>query len=123
MGWGWMVAFMVALIILSLYYFLFVYPYRRADGGLNPFASVLGSRLLTGLPAIYYFLAVFCGIVLFGYTAYMAYTVVNMDELDFAQKGAVIGGWIGGSVGTVLSMLTIGWVIQLLQQIRDAVRS
>ena len=70
-------------------------------------------ELLSGLPAIYYFLAVFCGIVLLGFTA------VNADELNSTQ----IGAWIGYTIGSVLSILAVGRVIELLQQIRDAVRS
>ena len=70
-------------------------------------------ELLSGLPAIYYSLSVFCGIVLLGFTA------VNSGELNSTQ----IGAWIGYTVGAVLSILAIGRVIELLQQIRDAVRS
>ena len=69
--------------------------------------------LLSGLPAIYYVLAIFCGAVL------VVFTIANADELNSTQ----IGAWIGYTVGAVLSMLTVGRVIELLQQIRDAVRS
>jgi len=70
-------------------------------------------ELLSGLPAIYYVLAIFCGAVL------VVFTIANADELNSTQ----IGAWIGYTVGAVLSMLTVGRVIELLQQIRDAVRS
>ena len=70
-------------------------------------------ELMGLLPAVYYFLAVFCGIVLLGFTA------VNSDELNSTQ----IGAWIGYTIGSVLSILAVGRVIELLQQIRDAVRS
>jgi Na+/H+-translocating membrane pyrophosphatase len=46
-------------------------------------------------------------------------TIVNAEELT----GAEIGAWIGYTVGAVLSMLAVGRVIELLQQIRDAVRN
>ena len=67
---------------------------------------------LSSLPAIYYFLAILCGVVLIGFT------IANSDELSSTQ----IGAWVGYTVGGVLSMFAVGRVIELLQQIRDAVR-
>ena len=46
-------------------------------------------------------------------------TLANSDELNSTQIGAMIGY----TVGAVLSMFAVGRVIELLQQIRDAVRS
>ena len=46
-------------------------------------------------------------------------TLVNAGDLS----GAEIGGLIGYTVGAVLSMFAVGRVIELLQQIRDAVRN
>ncbi|MBT5123715.1 MAG: hypothetical protein HOM32_03825, partial [Planctomycetaceae bacterium] len=66
---------------------------------------------LSSLPAIYYFLAILCGVVLIGFT------IANSDELSSTQ----IGAWVGYTVGGVLSMFAVGRVIELLQQIRDAV--
>ena len=97
---GGFVEFLAAVLVISS--FLFV--------GFYFFSKIFRK---SGLPAIYYFLAVFCGIVLFWYTA------VNSDKLNSTQ----IGAWIGYTVGAVLSMFAVGRVIELLQQIRDAVRS
>jgi hypothetical protein len=68
---------------------------------------------LSSLPTIYYVLAIFCGVVL------LIVTLVNAGDLS----GAEIGGLIGYTVGAVLSMFAVGRVIELLQQIRDAVRN
>ena len=68
--------------------------------------------LLSSLPATYYGLAVFCGITL------LIFTAANSDELSSTQ----IGAWVGYTVGGVLSMFAVGRVIELLQQIRDAVQ-
>jgi hypothetical protein len=65
------------------------------------------------LPGIYYVLAILCGVVL------LIVTLVNAKDLS----GAEIGSLIGYSVGAVLSMFAVGRVIELLQQIRDAVRN
>ena len=70
-------------------------------------------EVLSGLPAIYYGLAIFCGIVL------LLVTLFNAEKLS----GAEIGAMIGYTIGSVLSMFAVGRVIELLQQIRDAVRS
>lgn len=71
------------------------------------------TELLSVLPAIYYRLAILCGVVLIGFT------IANSDELSSTE----IGAWVGYTVGAVLSMFAVGRVIELLQQIRDAVRS
>ena len=71
------------------------------------------TELLSGLPATYYVLAILCGIVL------MIFTLVNADKFNSFQIGSLIGYTVGG----VLSMLAVGRVIELLQDIRDAVRS
>ena len=71
------------------------------------------SDTLSGLPVLYYVLATICGAVL------LLATIVNFEELKDAERGAMIGY----TVGSVLSMLAVGRVIELLQQIRDAVRN
>jgi hypothetical protein len=68
---------------------------------------------LSSLPTIYYGLAIFCGTVL------LIVTLANSGELT----GSEIGYMIGWTFGSVLSMFAVGRVIQLLQQIRDAVRN
>jgi hypothetical protein len=65
------------------------------------------------LPGIYYGLAMLCGVVLIGFT------IANSEKLSSTE----IGGLIGYTVGAVLSMFAVGRVIELLQQIRDAVRN
>jgi hypothetical protein len=60
------------------------------------------------LPSIYYFLAIFGGVVLIGFT------ILNADELSSTE----IGAWIGYAVGFVLSMFTVGRVVELLGQRR-----
>ena len=69
--------------------------------------------MLSKLPSIYYVLAIFCGITILGFA------IANKHELNSLQ----VGTSIGYTVGTVLSMFAVGRVIQLLQQIRDAVRT
>jgi hypothetical protein len=71
------------------------------------------TELLSGLPATYYGLAILCGVVLIGFT------IANADELSSTE----IGEWVGYTVGAVLSMFAVGRVIQLLEDIRDAVRN
>ena len=71
------------------------------------------SKGLSGLPSLYYILAMFCGGTL------LLFTVANWDKLDSFQVGSLIGYTVGG----VVSMLAVGRVIELLEQIRDAVRS
>lgn len=71
------------------------------------------TELLSRLPGIYYGLAIFCGVVL------LVFTAANSDELSSTQ----IGAWIGYTVGAVLSMFAVGRVIELLEQIRNAVRN
>jgi Na+/H+-translocating membrane pyrophosphatase len=72
-----------------------------------------GYEFMSSLPTIYYVLAIFCGVVLIGFT------IANSGELSGSEIGYMIG-WIFGSV---LSMFAVGRVIELLQQIRDAVRN
>ena len=71
------------------------------------------TELLSDLPGAFYGLAILCGIVL------LIFTLVNADKFNSFQIGSLIGCTVGG----VLSMLAGGRVIQLLQQIRDAVRN
>jgi len=68
---------------------------------------------LSSLPTIYYCLAILCGLGL------LFATFINAGELTGAEVGYMIG-WIFGSA---LSMFAVGRVIELLQQIRDAVRN
>jgi hypothetical protein len=72
-----------------------------------------GYEVLSDLPFIFYLLAILCGVVLIGFT------IANAAERNSTQMGA----WIGYTIGSVLSMLAVGRVIELLQQILDAVRS
>ena len=71
------------------------------------------TELICDLPAIYYGLAILCGITL------LIFTAANSDELSSTQIGARVGYTVGG----VLSMFAVGRVIELLQDIRDAVRN
>ena len=64
------------------------------------------------LPSIFYKLAVFCGVVL------VAFTFAISDDLSGSEIGVLVG-WI---VGSVLSILAVGRVLELLQQIRDEIR-
>ena len=107
MGSGGFIGVGVLVLIggLILYsYFSDIRKLRESDSSREAFSR---------LPTIYYVLAVFCGVVLMGFT------VVNFENFSVVETGA----WVGYTVGTVLSMLTVGRVIQLLQQIRDAVRN
>ena len=84
------------------------------DGNLTPPSPrPTATELLSSLPGIYYGLAILCGVVLIGFT------IANSDELSSTE----IGAWVGYTVGAVLSMFAVGRVIELLQQIRDAVRN
>jgi hypothetical protein len=63
----------------------------------------------SSLPADYYGLAIICCVWL------IWFTIANADELSSTE----IFSWIGYTFGTVLSLVTIGRVVRLLQQIRD----
>ena len=71
------------------------------------------TEFLSSLATIYYGMALLFGVVLIGFT------IANADELSSTE----IGAWVGYTVGAVLSMFAVGRVIELLQQIRDAVRN
>ena len=73
------------------------------------------SDFLSGLPIIYYVLAILNGAVCGIGTAALGFTT-NIGEVELGQL-------IGYTVGSTLSIFAVGRVIQLLQQIRDAVRS
>jgi amino acid transporter len=79
----------------------------------TPSPRPTATELLSSLPCIYYGLAIFYGVVL------LVFTAANSDELSSTQ----IGAWIGYTVGAVLSMFAVGRVIELLEQIRNAVRN
>jgi hypothetical protein len=112
------------LVVLSGIAYIY-YLVVHADGGENdnvetelvkattspPNAS--DGNPLSNLHLLYYSLATIGGGVL------LIYTVFNSDELS----GAEVGYMIGWTFGSVLSMFAVGRVIQLLQQIRDAVRN
>ena len=107
---------LVVCLIFGIYYFGF----RVSDGDDDIIKSdavedsnSTATEFLSGLPATYYVLATLCGIVL------LIFTLVNADEFNSFQ----IGSLIGYTVGAVLSMFAVGRVIELLQQIRDAVRN
>jgi len=97
-------------LLFLLKWLVVLYDESKEDVGANPNVK---REHLNSLPVIYYGLAILCGIVLLGFTA------ANSDELSSTQ----IGAWIGYTVGAVLSMFAVGRVIELLQQIRDAVRN
>jgi hypothetical protein len=83
------------------------------DSRTTPASAPTDYEALSMLPGIYYCLAILCGLVIIGFT------IANFGELSGAEIGYMIG-WIFGSV---LSMFAVGRVIELLQQIRDAVRN
>ena len=70
------------------------------------------SEILRVIPACYYLLAIFCGVVL------LIFTVMVSDDLTAAQTGGMIGWTIGG----VLGMLATGRIVQLIQRISDDIR-
>ncbi|MBT5125409.1 MAG: hypothetical protein HOH50_08185 [Planctomycetaceae bacterium] len=70
-------------------------------------------EVLGRLPVICYCLAVIGGFV------FLTFTVATAGDLSDAEIGAMIGC----TAGSILSMFVVGRMIQLLQQIRDAVRS
>ena len=115
---------LISLVVVGMFSFfvwafsgpehVFDHVEADADGdSIAPSPRPTETELLSSLPATYYGLAIFCGIVL------LFVTLVNAKDLS----GAEIGGLIGYTVGAVLSMFAVGRVIQLLQQIRDAVRN
>ena len=111
-----MVMILVVCMIFGIHYFGF----RVSDGEDDIIKSdavedsnSTATEFLSGLPATYYVLAICCGIVL------LIFTLVNSDQFNSTQIGSLIG-W---TFGSVLSMLAVGRVIELLQQIRDAVRN
>ncbi len=75
---------------------------------------VLFIRYKNLLPRIYYVLAIFCLVL-----ALIA-TLVLSGRSGGADR---IFGLLGSLVGVGLFMFTVGRVIELLQQIRDAVRN
>tara|TARA_B110000438_G_C15769342_1_gene631132 strand:- start:1051 stop:1434 length:384 start_codon:yes stop_codon:yes gene_type:complete len=107
---------LVVCMIFGIYYFGF----RVSDGEDDIIKSdavedsnSTVTEFLSGLPATYYVLATLCGLGL------LFVTLVNAKDLS----GAEIGGLIGYTVGAVLSMFAVGRAIELLEDIRDAVRS
>ena len=104
----WFCGIVIVFVLLASVYFLFFADDKHVESSRWPFTEVLSS-----LPTIYYGLAIFCGVVL------LIVTLINAKELSGEEVGYMIG-WIFGSV---LSMFAIGRVIELLQQIRDAVRN
>ena len=97
-------------LLFLLKWLVVLYDESKEDVGANPNVK---REHLNSLPVIYYGLAILCGIVLLGFTA------ANSGELSSTE----IGAWVGYTVGAVLSMFAVGRVIELLQQIRDAVRN
>jgi Na+/H+-translocating membrane pyrophosphatase len=85
----------------------------RDNEGNSSSTQSTDTELLSDLPGAFYGLAILCGIVL------LIFTLVNSDQFNSTQIGSLIG-W---TFGSVLSMLAVGRVIELLQQIRDAVRN
>jgi len=110
--------FIVLLIVLisifvggNVMYRMFTKGKTSSDGPIPISApgSLVGD-LINRLPTIYYFLGIIAGIVLL---------VATFGSQSDAEKVAMLGY----TVGAVLSMFAVGRVIELLQQIRDAVRS
>ena len=104
---GWFYLFFVCFAVVAYW------VVRTANKSMPSPSTPTDTDLLSGLPAIYYGLAILCGVILMGFT------FANEDYLSFTEMGA----WIGYTVGAVLSMFAVGRVIELLQQIRDAVRN
>ena len=71
------------------------------------------SDTLSGLPVLYYVLAIICGVVL------LVFTLDQSRSLSNAE----IGAWIGYTVGAVLSMFAVGRVIELLQKSHAALNT
>jgi len=72
-----------------------------------------GFEVLSYIPIIFYALAIICGI---------GFLIVSLDNTE-KLSGIQIVVTIGSAAGYVLSIFAVGRVIQLLQQIRDAVRN
>jgi hypothetical protein len=70
-------------------------------------------EFMSSLHDVYYGMAIFCGIVL------LIFTLVTAVNVGLAAAWLILCY----TVGAVLSMFAVGRVIELLQQIRDAVRS
>ena len=104
----WVCGIVIVFFLLASVYYLFFTDDKHVESPRRTDTEVLSS-----LPTIYYGLAIFCGVVL------LIVTLINAKELSGEEVGYMIG-WIFGSV---LSMFAVGRVIELLQQIRDAVRS
>ena len=76
-------------------------------------ADAVGSfDLLNRLPFVFYVLAVIGGVV-------VLMSMFASKELSGAEAGAMLGY----TVGAVLSMFAVGRIIEVLHQIRDAVRN
>ena len=111
-GWGgfWVIAFV--LIVSLTIFLLWNSPDRQAARARR--RQEVDRRKAIGeipdfldlLPKLFYFLAIFCGIVL------LIATIVNFDKLSDAERGAMIGY----TVGSVLSMFAVGRVIDLLRK-------
>ena len=107
---GGFILFLVVIIYFSIWHDFSLSPDNEPNSS-SP--SPADYEALSSLPGIYYGLAILCGVVLIGFT------IANSDELSSTE----IGAWVGYTVGAVLSMFAVGRVIELLQQIRDAVRN
>jgi hypothetical protein len=76
----------------------------------KPLVKTVGSfDLLNRLPFAFYLLGIIGGFILFGFT------VATAAESSTAETGAMFGYTIGAS----LSIIAIGRIIEVLQQIRD----
>ncbi len=102
MGWF----FLVFVVVFGVVMYWLV---RTANKSMPSPSTPTDTDLLSGLPAIYYGLAILCGIII------LIFTFANADKFSSIQLGYLIGSTVGG----VLSMFAVGRVIQLLQQIRD----
>jgi len=112
-GWIFFVGLILFLVVLIYFYIRYNNSSSRDNEANSSSTQSTDTELLSDLPATYYVLAILCGVVL------LIFTLVNAKDLS----GAEIGSLIGYTVGGVLSMFAIGRVIELLQQIRDAVRN
>jgi Na+/H+ antiporter NhaC len=111
-GWIFFVGLILFLVVLIYFYIRYNNSFSRNEANSSS-TQPTDTELLSDLPATYYVLAILCGVVL------LVFTLVNAKDLS----GAEIGSLIGYTVGGVLSMFAVGRVIELLQQIRDAVRN
>jgi Na+/H+ antiporter NhaC len=112
-GWIFFVGLILFLVVLIYFYIRYNNSSSRDNEANSSSTQSTDTELLSDLPGAFYGLAILCGVVL------LIFTLVNADKFSSFQIGSLIGYTVGGA----LSMLAVGRVIELLQQIRDAVRN